>query len=103
MRDDSILYTGVNSERLERREQKIKERGEAKVAKRTALTPAAEVVFNLIEKEKQEIVMSLMGFIQTDTTDKDLKSTILSLKMYSSYLLELQTKVRNVLRVKDGE
>jgi len=101
MRDDSILYTGATSERMVRREIKNKERDEAKISKRSALTPAAEVVFNLIEKEKEDVVNSLLSFILTDTPDEDLKSTILSLKMYSGYLLELQAKVKNVLRVKN--
>jgi len=100
MRTDELLYTGSDS--LQRREIKNKERDEAKITKRSALTPSAEVVFNMIEKEKASVTNSLLGFIQTDTTDENLKSTLIALKMYSGYLLELQTKVKNVLRVKHG-
>jgi hypothetical protein len=56
------------------------------------------VIFELLEKERENIAKQLLVFIQTDTTDENLKSTLLALKLYDSYLATQKNQLTNLLR-----
>lgn len=95
-RNDGILWSGQTS--ASRITEKLEERKREKLKKREKLSPAADVVFEYINKEKQNIQAQLLNYIQTDTNDENLKSTLLALKFYNTYLTTLQNNLRNILR-----
>ena len=58
-------------------------------------------MFEYIEKEKANIQKQVLTYIQTDTPKEDVKSTLLALKFYSTYLVTLQNNLKNLLRSQD--
>jgi hypothetical protein len=95
MRNDKILYSGQTS--VSKRLDKLEERAREKVSKQKKLSPAAEVVFDYIEKEKKSIQTQVLNYVQTDTKEENLKSTLLALKFYDTYLITLQNNLKNLL------
>lgn len=99
MRNDNSLWTGQSS--VTRRVQKLEDKAREKQIKTKKLSPAADVVFEYIEKEKANIQKQVLTYIQTDTPKEDVKSTLLALKFYSTYLVTLQNNLKNLLRGQD--
>lgn len=95
MLNDKILYSGQTS--ASKRLDKLEERAREKEKKQKKLSPAAEVVFEFIGKEKQAIQTQVLNYVQTNTTEKDLKSTLLALKFYDTHLTDLQIKLKSLL------
>jgi hypothetical protein len=81
-RDDSYLYSGQTSQ--SRRAYKEELRRQKREEARGSLLPSEQVIFELLEKERDNIAKQLLVFIQSDTSEDNLKSTLLALKMYDS-------------------
>jgi hypothetical protein len=95
-RDDSLLYSGQTSQ--SRRAYKEELRRQKREEARGKLLPSEQVIFEFLEKERENIAKQLLVYIQTDTTDENLKSTLLALKMYDSYLVTQKNQLTNLLR-----
>lgn len=100
-RNDGYLYSGQTS--ASRRAEKELARQIERAEKRRKLTPSADVILDLIEKEKATVQQKLLDYITTDKTEDELKAVLISLKLYSEYLESLKNSVQNILRHKDSK
>lgn len=96
MANDSFLYSGQTS--ASRREQKADERKLALERAKAELKPRADAITDHIDKEKQRIQEDVLEYIKADTHPDDIKSILLALKMYDSYLSTLKLKLSTILR-----
>lgn len=95
-RDDSILYTGAPANVRPRREQVRQE----KLEQQTVITPAAKIVFDLIEKEKKNNADISTLIVGTESSEENIKSVLLAKQMYNTYLIQLQNQLKIILRAK---
>jgi hypothetical protein len=96
-RDDSILYTGATSATFRNKKQINQE----KIQKKAEMIPSAKIVYDLIEKEKQNNADINSLIIRADSSVEDVKSVLLAKKMFDTYLSELQNKLKIILRAKE--
>lgn len=99
-RDDSILYSGASSASFGHSKQQPirKSKSDEKREKRSRLQPAATVVFEEIEKEKQAVMYLQNIDIESVTDEKMFMVEVMARKKYVEYLQRLQNKLDNILR-----
>jgi uncharacterized protein (DUF4415 family) len=100
-RDDSILYTGASSASFATtREDPIRKlRSEQKAERQTKLTPAAEVVAEVIASEKALITHELAQLpLNVSTTTEDVKQLLMAYQRNLRFIDNFQTKINNALR-----
>jgi len=99
MRNDSSLYTGMNSataEKLERVKQKKDAKVEVKTQARAKILPAVEVFNEEIDKETKRVIIQ-----QLDLVDGDLKpGEAKALKMYKDSMQSLKSRIAAIMREK---
>lgn len=100
MRDDSSLYTGVTSKaaRMTRLKEQELERKRQKEEKRAKITDGADVVLELLAKEKENTVIDMLKAIDTKTPDDELKAKINALNLYKDSINSVTAKVKAILR-----
>lgn len=99
-RSDEILYTGITSvssnaeltPRLAQREQKEKDR--------LKLKPAADVVLEALAKERANITDIRSLIVDRTTTEQELNTELIARKLYLGYLNVLETKIKNIMAIK---
>ena len=92
-RNDAILYSGLATYEELRKERIAEKQRKAKV-----LLPVEQVLFDEIDRERKGISKQLITFIEADTEPENLKSVLLALKMYDSYLIGLKNRLTNIVR-----
>ncbi len=96
-RDDSLLYTGATSASFKSRKEEVHQE---KIEKKGVITPAAKIVFDLIEKEKVNVCDIRSLIVDRTTAEDDVKAELLARKLYTTYLSELRNKLKIILRTK---
>lgn len=100
-RTDSELYTGITSASYAKVRAEKKQQAQAKKSKQQRLKPDAHIVMDLIAKEQAELPKRIWELTNLETTEENMRSTVLALKLYDSYLTTFKTSIQSVLRLKD--
>jgi|AntRauTorckE6833_2_1112554.scaffolds.fasta_scaffold03173_5 hypothetical protein len=98
MRNDSALYTGMNSstaQKLERVELKDKARKDEKTQTRAKILPAVEVFNEEIDKETKRVILAQLDLIDKDG---DINAEAKALKLYKASMATLKSRVSNIMR-----
>lgn len=100
-RDDSVLFTGVNSASYQARAAERKDKVQKRVEERRQLAPAEERILSLIDKEQQETesIKSLL----LNVPEEDVKAQLLAKKLHTEFLVSFKTSVSNILREPKGD
>ena len=98
MRDDSILYTGVTSatNKPTARQIQVEEKEQAQ----PKLKPAAAVVLELLDKERQNVLDLRSLVIDRTTPEQEVNTELLARKLYLDYLNSLENKVKSIMAVR---
>jgi Lhr-like helicase len=96
MRNDSILYTGQTS--ASRRAEKAELRKRDKAEKQAKLAPNAQVIVDLLDSERDQVITQLLSLINGSTPTEDVKSLIVSLNLYKQSMSNVKAKSLNILR-----
>lgn len=88
---------GKASRAKEARDERIR----LKDAKRTSLTPAAEVIVIELDKELLVTQTALLEMITTETTTEQTRDIIASLNLYTASIKKLKSRLSNIMRTKD--
>ncbi len=96
--DDSFMYSGMTSASTEPKtpRQIQKEEKEKDYYK---LKPAAEVVLELINKERDAVTDVRTIILDRTTTSEEINTELLARKLYLSHLNTLESKVKNILKL----
>lgn len=97
-RDDSILYTGMNSKSFVAEQVKKEDKRDQKETKRIQLQPYQELISTEISKLRDELSAELGNLIHIDTTEADVKSVVLGIRLADSKLVSLQIRLGNIVR-----
>ncbi len=92
---DEILNTGLNSQSLQKTLRRTINRDN--VRNKTKLKPHAQVIWDLIEKEKETLV-DVRSFVLEGKTKDDLKLEIAVRQRNYAYLAKLQKKMLTILK-----
>lgn len=98
--DDSILYTGITSASADKAPTPRELQREAKESARIKLKPAAEVVLELLEKERTKLYDIRRIFIDRKTTDEEVKIERIVRERQALLISALEVQVRNILKEK---
>lgn len=98
--DDSILYTGITSASADKAPTPREVQREAKETARIKLKPAAEVVLELLEKERTKLYDIRRIFIDRKTTDEEVKIERIVRERQALLISALEVQVRNILKEK---
>lgn len=96
MSRDEILHTGMTSAS---RAVRLKA-NEEKIDKQVKLKPAAKVVMEQIEIEKERILNLRSLILDNATKEEDIKSELLARKKYFDYLVRLEATMKQILAAK---
>lgn len=96
MRNDSILYTGQTS--ASRRAEKAELKKREKAEQLTKITPSEQVVFEFLDKERDETIKTLLGMVNLSTPEADVKSLLVSLNLYRQSIASVKNRLSSVLR-----
>lgn len=100
-RNDSVLLTGMNSSsvtKLDRVKAKEELRLKEKQEKKQNLFPAAKELLEMLEKEKNDTILSMLESVDTATSNEDFKSQTIAMNMYKQSVSNLKTKITNIMR-----
>lgn len=97
-RDDSFLYSGLTSASTRANAAKREESKKNREHQRTVLTPAAELLVEQIEKERQKTTDISNLIMDPTSTEDNIKALLLAKKMHLEFLSNLQSVLQNVLR-----
>ena len=98
-RDDSLLYSGVSSASF-KTVRTIREKAtEDKLEKQTKLTPAAEVVAEVIQQERTKVTAELANLPLTVNTSKEnVKELLMAYQRNLKFIDSFEIKMANALR-----
>ena len=96
-RDDSSLYTGINSASYAKSKERKAEKSSAKKDSAVAVKKDAKVVFELLDKELKSIP-SKYKELTIDHTAETWKSTGIALNMYEQLCLGLKRDLELILK-----
>ena len=102
-RDDSSLYTGINSASFNKSQAQKKERQVKRAIQKAALTPAGEIINAEFEKEKLAIALKLGELINIDMDKEDIKSVLLGLREAQARVSRLQDRILKMLKEQPQE
>lgn len=99
MRNDAVLNTGMTSaSRGEYVARKKKERVERKLSQQSELVSAAPVVFDEINKAKEELGELLLGIVDGDDDDEQVMVKLAAVRLHRTWIHQLESKLKIVLR-----
>jgi hypothetical protein len=98
-KDDSFLYSGLTSASSDKATPREIQR-EEKESQRIKLKPAAEVVLELLETERNKLYDIRRIFIDRKTTDEEVKIERIVRERQALLISALEVKVRNILKEK---
>lgn len=105
MRSDSILVTGMTGASVDKAERmKIirEQKRNQKLANKTKLIPAAELVTQELQKEKDRTTLSILEAVDNfKINDKEHKANMQSLHLYRQSMANLSDRLNRIMRVKD--
>jgi len=96
MRNDGLLYTGMTSKEVRKREDIDKKR--AKQDKKAKLEPHIDLILELLDREKAHTVEQMMSQIDVKTPSDEVKAIIASLNLYGQSVAGLKAKIKNIMR-----
>lgn len=98
-RNDSLLYTGLNSrafvEQRKARRNATKQKSEA----RSQLIPKATIVLDMIKAERDQLRHDVGELITLKTSEREIKNLKISYGFADTRLASLETKIKNTLRL----
>lgn len=98
MRDDSLLNTGMTSASA-RKVQEVKQKAsEKKIEERNNVVPNADVVLEIIAKEKASIPNKVWALTNSETSEESVRAILAGLRLYDEHLDNLSNQLQNVLR-----
>lgn len=98
IRNDSVLYSGINSQTFKTEKEKREAKQEERSTKRAQLQPYEQIIEQEIAKLRQEIALELGDLIHADMKKTDVKSVVLGLRLADSKLVSLRARLSNILR-----
>lgn len=101
-KDDGFLYTGINSASSEDLTPREAQREEKEQAKRK-LKPSADVILDLLAKERHALYDVRTLLIDSKTTDEEIKIERLLRRRHEKTLIRLETKIKSILKVKPSK
>ena len=99
-RDNSDLYSGMTSASSERLPTPREEQREQKEKDRQKLKPAADVVLELIGKERSNVTDIRSLVIKPETTADEARIELRARELYLGYLNSLEVKVKGIMTVR---
>ena len=100
-RNDASLYSGLtsNSFRTVKTNPVREAKSEEKKDRQQKLTPATEIIIELLEKERKLVYDKLAKLpITIDTTEENVKSLLLSYQMNLAFIDRVENSLKNVMR-----
>lgn len=98
MSRDEVLYTGSTSASFARTRKELE--NEEKLVQQAKIIQGADVIQELIKKERAAISYELGNLIQVDTKPEDVKSILIGLQTADARLLTLQQNILRILNAK---
>lgn len=98
MRNDASLYTGATSASYVA--QKKKERVEKKLSQQADLITVAPIVFDEINKAKEELGELLLGIVDGNDPEEEVMIKLNAVKLHRTWMAQLESKLKIVLRAK---
>lgn len=100
-RNDGLLYSGMASNsRLSERRRLLKEQAERK---RNELKPNHDVITALIESERSQIADRVLALVNNNSDEKNLKATLLALKLHDEFLIRLHASVVAIIKPRSSD
>lgn len=97
-RNDGVLYTGMQSRRtVVQSEERQKDKDERSVRK-AQLKPIHTDLLGLIDAERATLSEQVLEYVRADVPEEDIKSALLSVKMYETYLKDFKLKLFTIMR-----
>lgn len=93
------LYTGMTSQSFVKERQKRKDKRDTKAGIKADFAPDAHLVFGEIEKLRGEVSAELSNLIHVDTSETDVKSVVIGLRLADQKLVSLASRLNNILRL----
>ena len=100
-RTDSSLITGMSGASVNKsgRANEAREaRRLAKEEKKAHLTPVAQLIIDVLNKEQETVKLSILKTINPTTSEDQVKATITALNLYDSSIKNLKTQLNNIMR-----
>ena len=97
-RNDAALYSGSTSASYVK--QKQQERVEKKLSQKTELLSVAPVVFDEINKAKEELGELLLAIVSGDDNDEEVMIKLSAVRLHRTWIMQLESKLKIVLRAK---
>lgn len=92
------LYTGTTSRSYIKQREVREKRTIERLEQQAQLEPHEAIVFGEIAALKNEIAMELGNVITLDMDKEDVKSIVYGLRLATSKMTSLETRLKNVLR-----
>lgn len=104
-RNDAALYTGMTSASMStvtytKEAEKRTRRKELTNKKAQEIKPFAEEITELFEKERKSIGLEIANLIHVDSTEAEIKSAVIGLRLANDRIKKLQVSIEKVLRAK---
>ena len=98
-RNDSLLYSGATSAAFTSVRTRRTEASEKKQEKQNKLTPAAEVVAEIIAQERNRVTSDIANLpVGIDTTEEAVKSVLKAYQLNLRFIEAFEIKMSNALR-----
>jgi len=101
MSSDEFLYTGISSASSEPRTPR-QEQAESKEQARQKLKPGAQVLLELLEKERVKVTDIKSLVLDRTSTEKEVNTELIARKLYLGYLNSLESKIKTIMKEKKG-
>ncbi len=101
-KDNSFLYSGITSASSDIKTKRETQR-EAKIEDQIKLKPAADVVLELIQKERDAITDIRSIILDRSTTAQEINTDLIARKLYVGYLNGLESKIKRILTVRPSK
>lgn len=96
IRNDAYLYTGINSVSNEPKTPRELQKESKEEAKRK-LKPAAEVVLEAIEKERQAVCDIRTLVMDSNPTEQEANTELIARQKFLAYLNGLESKIKTIM------
>lgn len=92
------LYTGTTSRSYIKQRDARQKRTTERLELQAQLEPHEAIVFGEIAALKTEIALEIVNLINADTDKEDVKSIVIGLRLATTKMTSLETRLKNVLR-----
>lgn len=99
-RSDAMLNTGLTSNQAAVQRARRDARTSEKEIKRNRLLPVAEIINDELDRILVEVAKDGISAIHADMNKEDVKSIILGTRLAEKHILNMRTRLNNILRVR---